>query len=433
MRDIGQSYNFKESERHMYAEWGKSGYFNPDNLPPRHKKPFTIMMPPPNANGPLHTGHAVFVTLQDIMIRYARMNGKKALWLPGADHAGFETQVVYDKKLEKEGRGSISFPPQGGPASGTAREELWKEIWDFTQRNKGVMESQLRSLGASCDWSRETFTLDPDIVAIVYATFKKLYDDGLVYRDYRVVHWCTKHRTALSDLEVSHEERIDPLYYIKYGPLTLATVRPETKFGDTALAVNPKDKRYKEYIGKEIEAEGVLGPLKFRVIGDDAVDPKFGTGVVKVTPAHDATDFEIWSRHRSEIPGPKVVIDESGRLTGEVGEFKGLKVAEARAKVVEAMTQKGMIEKTDMNYKHQVAVCYRCKNVLEPMPNLQWFVKTKPLAKEAIKAVKTKKISIIPKRSEKVYLHWLQNIRDWNISRQIVWGIRIPAWFCDQS
>jgi valyl-tRNA synthetase len=268
-----------------------------------------------------------------------------------------------------------------------------------------------------------------------------------------VVNWCPKHKTALSDLEVKYVEKKDPLYYIKYGPLTLATVRPETKFGDTALAVNPKDKRYQKYIGKEIEAKGILGPLKFKVIADDAVDPKFGTGVVKITPAHDQADFEVWQRHKNEIEGPfgsvqgkpKIVIDENGRLTGIAGPFAGLKVAEAREKVAEEMQKIGILEKIEPDYVHQIATCYKCGTTLEPIPKPQWFVrmtakpaagcqlpadKTKSLRDLGIWAVKSGKIKFIPKRIEKVYSHWLKNIRDWNISRQIVWGIRIPAWYC---
>ncbi len=423
MSELGPRYEHKEIEENIYRKWEESGYFNPDKLP-RSKtkaKPFSVIMPPPNANGSLHMGHAVFVTLQDIMIRHARMKGMRALWLPGADHAGFETQVVFDKKLDKEGRNRFAIE----------REALWQEIWEFTQTNKKVMEGQLRKLGASCDWSREIFTLDPRIIEGVYDTFEKMYQDRLVYRALRVINWCPKHRTALSDLEVKYVERVDPLYYINYGPLTLATVRPETKFGDTALAVNPKDKRYQKYIGKEIEAKGILGSLKFKVVGDEAVDPKFGTGVVKVTPAHDATDFEIWKRHEQEIPGPKIIVDEAGRLTGEVGEFKGLKVAEARVKVAEKMQEVGILEKVDAEYKHQVATCYKCNSTLEPMPKPQWFVKMESLAETAIKAVESKKVKFHPENSKKVCLHWLKNIRDWNISRQIIWGIRIPAWFCD--
>jgi valyl-tRNA synthetase len=417
-------YDHKTIEEKIYKLWEDSGYFNPDNLPaPTSAKsrstPYCIIMPPPNANGSLHIGHAVFVALQDILIRFWRMRGKKTLWLPGADHAGFETQVVFDKKLEKEGRSRFQM----------SREEVYNEIWNFTQENKKIMEGQLRKLGASCDWSREKFTLDPKIIEETQKTFIKMYADGLIYRDIRVVNWCPKHKTALSDLEVKYVEKTDELYFIKYGPLTLATVRPETKFGDTALAVNPRDKRYKKYIGKEIKAEGLLGPLKFKVIADEAVDPKFGTGVVKVTPAHDATDFEIWTRHKSEIPGPKIIIDENGRLTDLTGPFAGLKVAEARKKVAEKMKEIGILEKIDANYKHQVATCYKCGTTLEPLPKPQWFIKMKPLAKKAIEVAQKGKIKFYPERVKKVYFHWLKNIRDWNISRQIVWGIRIPAWF----
>ncbi|RJP43604.1 valine--tRNA ligase [Candidatus Parcubacteria bacterium] len=417
-------YDHLKTEPKIYKLWERSGYFSAEGGSasggnPDKRKPFCIIMPPPNANGALHAGHAVFVTLQDILTRFSRMRGRKTLWLPGADHAGFETQVVFDKKLEKEGRSRFQMD----------REKLWQEMWQFTQENKKTMENQLRKLGASCDWSREKFTLDPGIVQEVYKTFAKLYEDGLAYRDIRVVNWCSKHKTALSDLEVKYVEKEDPLYYIKYGPLTLATVRPETKFGDTALAVNPKDKRYKKYVGKEIRAQGVLGKLTFKVIADDAVDPAFGTGVIKVTPAHDPTDFEIWQRHKEEIPGLRIVIDENGRLTKETGLFAGLKVAEARVKVAEEMQKIGILEKVEPNYKHQVATCYKCGSTLEPLPKPQWFVKMKPLAEKAIKAVEQGKIKFYPDRMKKIYFHWLKNIRDWNISRQIVWGIRIPAWF----
>ncbi|MBI4094437.1 MAG: class I tRNA ligase family protein [Candidatus Liptonbacteria bacterium] len=449
-------YDHQRTEEKIYRLWEESGYFNPNTisyplpatsyqqkkkLKARSNKleagSYCIIMPPPNANGSLHLGHAVNVTLQDILARFWRMRGLRTLWLPGADHAGFETQVVFDKKLEKEGRNRSRMD----------RDALWKEIWDFTQQNKKTMEGQLRKLGASCDWSREKFTLDPDIVKIVYDTFGKLYRDGLAYRDLRVVNWCPKHQTALSDLEVKHVEREDPLYYLTYGPLTLATVRPETKFGDTALAVNPHDRRYKKYIGKEIEADGVLGPLRFKVIADEAVDPKFGTGVIKVTPAHDPADFEIWQRHKNEIPGPKAVIDERGRLTGETGKFKGLKVSEAREKVAEEMKRIGILEKIESRYAHTVATCYKCGTTLEPLPKPQWFVRMtakphpkvsgvrrqvsgKSLRDLGIEAVKSRKIRFFPERMKKIYLHWLENIRDWNISRQIVWGLRIPAYFC---
>ncbi len=418
MKEIAKTYNPQENEKSIYSLWEKSGFFNPDNL--KAKKPFVILMPPPNANDPLHIGHAVFVTLQDLMIRYNRMNNKKALWLPGADHAGFETQVVYEKKLEKEGRSRFKMQ----------REDFYKEVFKYTQENRKTVKSQLKKLGASCDWSRDVFTLDDKVIKTTYQIFKKMFDDGLVYRGERLVNYCTKHRTAFSDLEIEKEEKKDPLYYIKYGPIRLATVRPETKFGDTAIAVHPRDKRYKKYINKEIEIETLSGKTKIRVIGDKFVDPDFGTGAVKVTPAHDQNDFEIWLRHKEEIPGPIQVIGEDGRLTEKAGPYQGLLVEEARERVVVDMKKAGLIEKVDENYTHNVSVCYKCKKTIEPMLKEQWFVKAAPLAQPAIEAVKKKKIEIIPKNYEKIYFHWLKNIKDWNISRQNWWGISIPAWQC---
>jgi len=419
---IQKVYNPKKVEDRIYNLWLRSGFFNPDKLPGKRPKTFTIIMPPCNANGPLHIGHAVFVTLQDIMIRYQRMRGKKTLWLPGADHAGFETQVVFDKKLEKEGRSRFQI----------SREKLYQEMLQFTLENKKIMEGQLKKLGASCDWSREKFTLDPDIIKVVYKNFEKLKKDGLLYKGKRIVNWCTRHQTSLSDLEVKHQEKKDPLYYIKYGPLTVATVRPETKFGDTALAVHPKDKRYQKFIGKEIEAQGLLGPFKIKVIADESVDRKFGTGVVKVTPAHDPVDFEIGQRHNLEI---KQVIGFDGKLNEKTGSWSGLRIAEAREKVAANLAKMGLIEKIDFNYRHQVGVCYKCGTVIEPLvSDNQWFIKMTEHQKSggpslrdmAVEAVKEGKIKFIPKRFEKIFFHWMKNIRDWNISRQIIWGIKIP-------
>jgi len=418
--ELPSQYNAKEVEDKIYQLWEKSGFFDPDKLPHSKGKPFTVIMPPPNANGSLHIGHALFVTLEDIMIRYQRMKGRKALWLPGADHAGFETQVVYDKKLEKEGRNRFQIPA----------DQLYKEILDFTLANKKVMEHQLKKLGASCDWSREKFTLDENIVKVVYETFEKLKKDNLVYKGKRIVNWCTKHQTSLSDVEIKYEERVDPLYFIKYGPLELATVRLETKFGDTAVAVNPKDKRYQQYIGKEIEVDTISGKIKMKVIADQAVDPEFGTGVVKVTPAHDQVDFDIWQRHINEIPGPVQVINKYGKLNELAGQYNGMKAKEARELIAKEMAEKGLLDpaKTQHDYKHNVSLCYKCGNVIEPMIlDNQWFIKMAPLRDLAVKAVKAKKIKFVPQRMEKVFLHWMKNLRDWNISRQITWGIPIPG------
>lgn len=422
MPELDKAYQPTETEADIYKLWEESGAFSPTTRP--DAKPFTIIAPPPNANGALHIGHAVGITLQDLMIRYHRMKGDAALWLPGFDHAGFETQVVYEKKLEKEGRSRFQIP----------RDELYKEMYEFTQSNKGTMINQLRKLGASLDWSREKFTLDPEVIKEVYKTFKQLSDDGLVYRSEKPVNWCTKHQTSLSDLEVTFEERIDPLYYIKYGPLTLATVRPETKFGDTAVAVNPNDDRYKEFVGKEIEIETVLGHAKIKVIADDYVNPEFGTGVVKITPAHDPNDFEVAKRH--DLPLVEV-IDQYGKMKEKAGPFAGMKIKEARAAIVEAMQAKGLIEKIDENYKHSVGLCYKCKNVLEPRVMPQWFIamtKTgksgKNLRDDAVAAVKSGDVSFITEKFETTFYRWMENLRDWNISRQIVWGIQLPIWYC---
>ena len=410
-------YNPKETEGRIYKIWEESGYFNPYNLPERHKEPFTIIMPPPNANGSLHAGHAVFVTIEDLIIRYKRMRGFRALWVPGADHAGFETQVVYEKKLEKEGRSRFKMDPK----------ELYQEIMDFTQSNKAFMENQLRGLGASCDWSREKFTLDADIIETVYKTFKKLSDDGLLYRGKRIVNWCTKHQTSLSELETTAEEKTDSLYYIKYGPFTVATVRPETIFGDTAIAVNPEDKRYKEFIGKEVEIDTLLGKIKLPVIADEYVDKEFGTGVVKITPAHDPNDFAIGLKYN--LPAVEV-IDKYGKLNEKTGKYAGLKVDEARKLIIEDLEKAGLLVKIDENYKHSVKSCYKCAKTIEPKIMDQWFVKTAPLAEKAMEAVSSGKIRFVTEKFEKIFFHWMKNIQDWNISRQIVWGIPIPAKIC---
>lgn len=410
-------YDHQATEGGIYKRWEDSGFFNPDNLPGKRTEAFTIIMPPPNANGSLHVGHALFVTLQDLLVRYKRMRGLKALWLPGADHAGFETQLVYEKKLEKEGRSRFKME----------RDEFYQETLAFTQENKAFMEGQLRQLGASCDWSREKFTLDPAIVKTVYGTFAKLHKDGLVYRGVRPVNWSTKYQTSLSDLETKTVERKDPLYYLTYGPFVLATVRPETKFGDTAVAVNPNDKRYAEWVGKEIEFDGLIGTVRLKVIADEYVDMAFGTGIIKVTPAHDPNDFDIGLRHNLPVVE---VIDRYGKLNDKCGKYAGMKVMEARAAVVKDLAEKGLLEKVDENYTHQVVVNYKNENdVLEPRIIPQWFVKMAPLAKLASDAVKDGRVKFVTDYHEKIFFHWLENLRDWNISRQIVWGIPIPAWF----
>ena len=405
-------YDNKKTEAKIYKEWEEKGLFKPEINP--KGKPYTIILPPPNANGALHFGHAMF-TVEDILIRYHRMRGHAALWLPGTDHAGIETQFVFEKKLQENGKSRFDYD----------QETLYQMIWDYVETNKGGIEDQLRKLGFSLDWSRRKYTLDKDIVKLVYKTFKKMFDDGLIYRGQRLVNYCTFDGTSFSDLEITYEERNSPLYYIKYGPLVLATTRPETKFGDTAVAVNPKDIRYQQYIGQEIEIETVLGRARIKVIGDESVDPEFGTGAVKITPAHDFNDFEVGKRHNLEM---KQVIGFDGKMNGLAGKYQGMYIKQARKEVVQDMQKKGLIDHIDHEYVHRIGLCYKCKNVLEPLPMEQWFIKVKPLAEKAIKVVKKGKIKIYPKSFEAWYFNWLENLRDWNISRQIVWGIRIPAW-----
>lgn len=409
-------YQPQDVEPAIYKKWEESGYFNPDHLPGLRSEAFSIIMPPPNANGSLHAGHALFVTLQDIMTRFARMRGKKALWVPGADHAGFETQVVYEKKLEKEGRSRFEMKP----------EELYKEILDFTQSNKSFMEGQIRQLGASCDWSRELFTLDGRVIKTVYDTFLKLNDDGLLYRGSRIVNWCPKHQTSLSNLETERKTRTDNFYYLKYGPFTIGTARPETKFGDKYVVMHPADKRYTDYKeGQQMQIEWINGPITATVIKDEAIDMEFGTGVMTITPWHDPIDFEIAQRHN--LPYEQI-IDWRGKLLPIAGEFAGMNIKDAREKIVEKLKEKGLLEKVDDKYVHEVPVCYKCEREIEPQVKEQWFIKMKPLAERALKVVKNGEVRVIPENYERILEHWLENIQDWNVSRQIVWGIPIPAW-----
>ncbi len=415
---MNSRYEHNLYEKRIYSLWEKSGGFSPTDDP--KAEPFCIIMPPPNANDPLHVGHAMFVAIEDILTRYHRMKGDATLWLPGTDHAGIETQFVFEKKLKKAGKSRFDFD----------RETLYQMIWDYVQENSGVAVDQMKKLGASADWSRFKFTLDKDVVAQVVATFKKMHEDGLVYRDVKLVNYCTSCGTGFSELEVKHIERQTPLYYMKYGPFTLATVRPETKFGDTAVAVNPNDKRYKKWIGKEVEVEGLLGKFKIKVIGDSYVDSEFGTGVLKVTPAHDPNDFAMWQRHKNEIPGPKQVIGFDGKLNDLTGRYAGLRVQNAREIIVKDLQEAGFLEKIDEKYTHNVGTCYRCGTVLEPLPAPQFWVKVKPLTTKVLKSLKEKRVKVMGAGHDKILKNWLNNLQDWNISRQIVWGIRIPVWYC---
>ncbi len=416
---LDKTYQPKEVEEKIYKTWEEGKYFTPrvSSGQAPHKKPFTIILPLPNANDPMHMGHALF-TVQDIMVRYHRMLGDPTLWLPGADHAGIETQFVFEKHLAKENKSRFDFD----------RKTLYQMIWEFVEKNREINKNQLKRVGFSLDWTRYHYSLEPEIVNRVLETFRKLHRDGYVYRGERIVNFCTKCGTSFSDLEVKYIERKDPLFYIKYGPFVLATTRPETKFGDTAVCFHPGDKRYKKFLGQEIEVVGVNGPFKVKVIEDQEIDPDFGTGIEKVTPGHDFMDYEISQRHNLPV---KKVIDLNGRLNDLAGRFKGMKIAAARTAIVQEMKKMGLIDHIDENYVHNVATCYRCGTTIEPMVIPQWFIKTKPLAAPAMEAVKKGQTKIVPKkRFEKMYFDWLKNIRDWNISRQIVWGPRIPVWYC---
>jgi valyl-tRNA synthetase len=411
---MDKTYSPTEIEKKWRETWESSGIYNATKIVDGQKN-FTIILPPPNANASLHAGHAMFV-VQDILVRYHRMRGDNAVWIPGTDHAGFETQYVFEKALSKQGKSRFDFN----------RQDFYKAVYEFVQDNSGLIEEQLKSLGFSLDWSRKSFTLDEHVVRLVYDTFEKMYVDGLIYRDNYIVNYCTHCGTTFSELEINYIDRVDPLYYIKYGPFVLATVRPETIFGDTAIAVNPNDARYKAYLGKEVEVEGLLGKFKMKVIADEFVDPEFGTGVVKVTPAHDPNDFTMGRRHGLEV---RKVIDLDGRLNAHAGKFAGMHVKEARTRVVEALKESGLMERIDENYSHRVAVCYKCGRDIEPMVLPNWFVKMKPLAERAKLAAKNKYVQFYPARFEDEFFRWLDAIKDWPISRQVVWGIRIPVWY----
>jgi valyl-tRNA synthetase len=408
------AYNHKLYEADIYKKWEESGAFSPDLG--KKAKPFTIIMPPPNANDPLHIGHARFIAIEDALIRYHRMLGEPTLWLPGSDHAGIETQYMFEKKLAKEDKSRFDYD----------RDTLYKMIWDFVHDNTGVMEDQLKRLGASCDWSRFKFTLDPDIIKIVYSTFKKLYDDGLVYRGERIVNYCIKCGTAYSQLEVDSVEQDDNIYYLDYGSITIATTRPETIFADVAVAVNPKDIRYKKLVG--LTAKIPLINREVPVITDNLVDKEFGTGALKITPAHDATDFEVGQAHKLPIIS---VIDNKGKMINCPEKYIGLKARVAREEVVKDLESAGLLKKVEKIH-HTIGTCYRDHSILEPMISTQWFIKVEPLTKKILTAIKDGDVKFAAKKYEKIATHWLKNLRDWNISRQIVWGMRIPAWVCDK-
>ena len=414
---ISDRYEPAAVEERWYPIWEERGYFRAD--PASSKKPYSIVIPPPNVTGSLHIGHGLNNTLQDVMIRMKRMDGFNALWQPGTDHAGIATQVVVERQLAAEGKRKEDL----------GRAEFVRRVWQWKDESGGTIIRQLKRLGASCDWSRLRFTMDEGLSRAVREVFVRLWDDKLIFRDDYIVNWCPRCETVLSDLEVDREERDAEFVYIKYGALTLGTVRPETKLGDTGLAVHPKDKRYRQYVGQTLDIPSVDGTVTVRVVADEAVDPKFGTGVIKVTPGHDPTDFEIGRRHGLPV---KTVIGFDGKMTAAAGKYAGMDRFEARKQIVEDMKALGLIDRIEP-YRHAVGLCYRCKTVVEPLVSKQWYVNVKPLAQEAIKAVRAGKIKIIPRGWTKTYYHWMDNIRPWPISRQLWWGHQIPAWYCERD
>jgi valyl-tRNA synthetase len=413
------AYDPQRVEADWYARWEQAGIFRPELN--AGGPPFCIVIPPPNVTGSLHMGHALDQTIQDVIIRRKRMQGFAALWLPGTDHAGIATQIVVERELAKEG---LSREELG-------RERFIEQVWMWKASSGGAITQQIRRMGFSTDWSRERFTMDAGLSAAVKKTFVDLYHEGLIYRGKRIINWCPRDRTAISDVEVEHEDETGELVYIRYpfpgspGGIEVATTRAETMLGDTGVAVHPDDPRYRDLIGKTVRL-----PLMERdipIVGDAAVDPTFGTGAVKVTPAHDPTDFEIGQRHGLEAI---VVLDESGVVNANGGRFAGLDRFEARRAVKEALAAAGVLVRVEA-HEHSVGHCERCHTVVEPYLSEQWFVRVAPLVGPAIEAVKRGDIRFVPERWEKTYFHWMENLRDWNISRQIWWGHRIPAWYCD--
>ncbi len=416
---LADKFNPKDFEEKLYKEWEEKGYFKPSEDP--KKEPFCIMMPPPNVTGKLHMGHALDGTIQDILIRYKRMRGYDVLWLPGSDHAAISTEMKVVQKLAKEGKTKQDL----------GREKFLEETWDWTHEYGGIIQKQQRKLGCSCDWERNRFTLDDGMSDAVLEQFVRLYNKGLIYKGKRMVNWCTSCNTSISDAEVEYKEEPSHLWHIRYKItgeeryITVATTRPETMLGDTAVAVHPDDERYKDLVGKTC-----ILPImnkEIPIIADEFVEKEFGTGCVKITPAHDMNDYQAGIRHNLEIIS---VFDDNFKMGDLVPEYKGMDLLEAREKIVEKLKEIGALVKEE-EYTHNVAKCERCKNTIEPKISVQWFVKMDEMAKRAADAVRAGKTNFVPKRYEKQYFHWLDNIQDWCISRQLWWGHRIPAYYCE--
>jgi valyl-tRNA synthetase len=429
---LDKAYHPQENEDRIYGVWEGSGAFRADASSTR--EPFVITMPPPNATGQLHLGHAVMLAIEDILVRFARMNGKEALWVPGTDHAAIATESVVIKKIQKE----EGMPD---PRAKLGREEILRRIQHFVSQSQSTIRGQVKKMGSSCDWSRERYTMDPICNRLVNEVFVSMYRDGLIYRGHRIVNWDPKMQTTVSDDEMEHKEETAPFYTFQYGPFQIGTVRPETKFGDKYVVMHPDDERYAHYKhGDTFTCEWINGPIEATIIKDKAVDPAFGTGVMTITPWHTAIDFEIAERHGLD---KEQVIGFDGKLLDIAGEFAGMRIEDARPKIVEKLAAKGLVVETKTDYVHNVAVSYR-GGVIEPQIREQWFIDVnKPVVhwkrrqmslKDILReVVETHQVRIIPDRFEKVYLSWIENLRDWCISRQIWWGHRIPVWTRDQG
>jgi len=434
--EIDKAYNPQEKEEKIYTDWQKKGLFNPDTLNRKGAKTFAIVLPPPNVTGTLHLGHASMLAIEDLMIRYKRMQGFDTLWVPGTDHAAIATQNVVEKKIYNEDKKT---------RHDFERDDFLSLVADFAEKSKETIRNQVRKMGSSLDWSREAYTLDEVRNKAVKKVFKMMYDDGLIYRGYRIVNWCPRCHSTLADDEIEYKETKSKMYWIKYGPFVLATTRPETKLGDTAVAVNPGDERYKDMVGKKYMIPGVLGEFEITVIADEAVDPTFGSGAVKVTPGHSVVDYDMAMRHHIKV---KKIIDEDGCMMANCGKYAGMTTLEAREAIVKDMQAMGLIEKIDEDYDNKLSVCYRCKTIVEPLPSSQWFIDVnKKITKKdnkyfkngaslkevSLKVVRDGEIKIIPERFEKTYYQWMENLRPWCISRQIWFGHRIPVWYKKQK
>lgn len=423
-------YDPATTESRIYAEWEKSGLFNPDECVKQgHTKPdaptYSIVLPPPNVTGRLHMGHALMLAVEDIFVRFKRMQGFRTLWVPGTDHAAIATQSVVEKQIKKD---------EGKNRHDLGREELLKRIETFAAESHDTIIGQLKTMGASLDWSREAFTLDETRTRAVRKVFKEMYDAGLIYRGLRIVNWDPKGQTTISDDEIVYQEEKSTFYYLKYGPFTIGTARPETKFGDKYVVMHPNDSRYADWKdGQKITLEWINGPIEATVVKDESIDMEFGTGVMTITPWHSIVDFEIAERHELD---KEQIIDERGKLLSIAGEFSGMKIAEAREKIAEKLRTKGLLEKEEP-YVHNIATAERTSGIIEPQIKLQWFIdvnkkipsREKTLKELVIEAVRLKGIKIIPDYFEKTYFHWVENLRDWCISRQIWYGHRIPVWY----